>query len=378
VKIETAIAPSVKRLRPARDQLITDGFPVYKDLPGTLAGPDPARDEAVPAWPPAHILATSAAYSYGDADTVATIMARMGLEDNRCLSISQEVDAMLITSTAYLLQSRDGATVVLSYRGTRPLGLIDVVGDTDFTPERFRVDLGGRATEVHSGFYRNVRSTRAEVIAALDRAVKGESIIPEDCRDQHPDHTDPDGPMRDLYITGHSLGGAMASLMAVLLATETEPARQEIAATMRTVQVFASPMVGSPEFAEAADALAWPGHPSGGSPAGIAPTLRDHVIRWVYRNDVVPRFPPSVSGPYRHLGIERRHRGHGRWEQSPASTQLPGLTGLAELALAPLAIVADAFEVTRDRWFGPSFADHAPEHYVNRLAPPDVLSEFGD
>jgi hypothetical protein len=317
-------------------------------------------------WGPGHILAIASAYAYGDAQTMATIMARMGLLGCRVVTVSSDVDAMLISGTAHVVQSADGATVIVAYRGTRPLGLIDLFGDLDVSPERLRVPLGGRAVEVHAGWYRNVRATRADVTGLLERALQGQDIT-----------SPPDAPrqleygMRDLYITGHSLGGAMAALMAVLLAAETDPRRREIAATLRGVHTFAQPMVGTPEFARHAASLPWPGQPI----EGTGDTIGERLVRWVHRDDVVVRYPPFASGDYAHVGRELRYRDGAGWVESKPSQQL---WGALWLALAPLSILAGTLRVTRSRWWGPSLDDHSPEHYVVRLAPEGVVSEFGD
>src|SRR5579871_5161922 len=94
-------------------------FPIYahvaEDLLAAHHTDDGERDATV-----AHVLGTCAAYAYADADTVATMMARLGVEANACVRITQTVDAMFIFSTAYLVQSRCGRVVILSYRGTEP------------------------------------------------------------------------------------------------------------------------------------------------------------------------------------------------------------------------------------------------------------------
>jgi len=82
-------------------------FPVYGNLVPHLRsaheGDRIDRDATV-----AHVLGTCAGYSYSDIDTLATIMSRLGLEDNSCVRVEQKVDAMYIFSTAYLVQSRCG------------------------------------------------------------------------------------------------------------------------------------------------------------------------------------------------------------------------------------------------------------------------------
>lgn len=364
-------APDVSRLRPARAEPWTPGFPVYPDIEKTLASPAPDPREPVASDAAAHVLATGAAYAYGDGATLSMIMARLGLLGNRCLEVSQEVDALLITSTAFVVQSADGRTVLLIYRGTRPTGVIDWLGDADVTPEKLRIalpgDEAGRA--VHAGFYRNVRSTRAEVVTALDRAARGLAIGTPEGQDGDPRAVE--APMESLYITGHSLGGAMAALAAVLLAAEREPRRRTIAAALRPVHTFGQPMVGTPDFAAAAAGLPWPGHRSGGTSA----TLGDHLLRWIHRHDVVAQLPPAASGSWAHFGRERRWVPTGLWRPSAPTTPLASLLALG---LSPLALLFRSFAATRGLWPGPSIDDHFPEHYLTHLAPDGVTSEYGD
>lgn len=372
MKVTTTRAPSLHALRPARDKPRTPIFPVYEDLPAVLDEPDPPPGSPLEEFRTAHVLATCSAYAYGDVDTFATIAARLGLENNRCVAISQEVDAMLITSSAYVAQSEDGATVILAYRGTRPTGVVDIVADADAFPQRLRVPAGPLAgTEVHSGFYRNVRSTRAEVLAALEGALYGHPIdqLPPPREDGAPPEPGPLEPMTALHVTGHSLGAAMALFLAVLLADETDvdPRRAALARTLRTVHTVGQPMIGSPEFADAAAELPWPGRDGG--------RLADHVIRWVHRDDIVPSYPSTASGPYRHLGRERRFR-HGVWQpEGPVTGQMSGVLGFA---LVPLSLLTRTFVWPRRLWVGPSLEDHLPERYVRTLAPAWVPSEYGD
>ena len=120
MEIKEFKAPSYRELRPLRPikDVTTDTFPVYEDLVGKLvaAKVDPEhRDEMV-----AHVMGTCAGYAYSDGQTVAMIMARLGLEDNNCRMIAEDVDVMFITSTSFLIQSKDGRVVILCYRGTPP------------------------------------------------------------------------------------------------------------------------------------------------------------------------------------------------------------------------------------------------------------------
>ena len=94
--------------------------PVYPDLTGHLVA-----TTAVPDPKTRFVLAVCSAYAYGDVTTVATIMDRLGLQRNRCRMISEYVDALFLTSTAFLIQSHDGQVAILCYRGTPPTSAIN-------------------------------------------------------------------------------------------------------------------------------------------------------------------------------------------------------------------------------------------------------------
>ncbi|MFI8878329.1 lipase family protein [Streptomyces sp. NPDC055243] len=418
-----ATAPPFADLRPYKDVTGTGpavGFPVYPDLVERLladkAQPDP--DGVVP-----HALATCAAYSYAgtpedpDPATLAMIMARLGLEENRCRVFEQRVGALYIASAAYLLQDKDRRVVILCYRGTQPEDIISILTDADVRPEMLHVDLGGERYDVHAGFYRNMRASRYLVMQALERALRGESVDPDE------QGTVGDG-MEALYITGHSLGGAMAALMGVVLAHE--PRYAAVAERLKAVYTFGQPMLGGPDLARACHQAS--------DPRGVH-VLRDRLIRYIYDRDVVPSLPPRPVGPYAPFGREfhYRHRrgtvdgaltlaaealietlslpgdllggrlpatagrrakavgraladlarGPGRqsgWvevrDPAPRYPQMDSLAGLA--VVAPLAFFAARLALTRSVPFTYSFEDHGPGHYVNALAPPGVMSEYGD
>ncbi|MFE1803206.1 lipase family protein [Streptomyces sp. NPDC059517] len=424
-----AKGPSFAELRPLKTAPDQPGFPVHPDLVERLTQdkdhPDP--DGVVP-----HTMATCAAYAYAgfaqraDPDTVAMIMTRLGLEENDCQVFEQRVDAMYIASAAYLIQDRDRRIAVLCYRGTQPEDVISILTDADVRPEMLDVELDGRRHEVHAGFYRNVRATRYLVVEALDRALRGESVVPGGTG------TRGHG-LEALYITGHSLGGAMAALMGVMLTME--PRYRRIADKLRAVYTFGQPMVGGPDFARACEEAT--------GPYGSRP-LRERMLRYIFDRDVVPALPPRPVGPYAPFGREfhyRRSRGpmdtalafaadsaleavtlpgellrtlisnplhrpaarmgeltvrtaeslrrsvrpllrvrHEGWQESgEPGLHYPQMDSLAGLAVvAPLAFLATRLALTRTIPFKYSFDDHGPGHYVNSLAPPGVLSEFGD
>jgi len=358
VFIDKAIAPPYSTLRPLKP---TDSatFPVYQDLAAKLCEAEKAPDPTA-----AHTLATAAGYAYSSAETVSTMMARMGLESNQCLTVAMTVDAMFIESTAYLIQSQDGSVVILAYRGTQPANLISWLTDADVRPDRIAFPFPGteETFPIHAGFYRNVRSTRYAVIAALKRALQGRSVLDVDGDGSSlPDGGRMPGPMRALYVTGHSLGGAMAALMSVMLSVEPEYA-EEFGGVLRGAYTFGQPMVGAPSFAAECDRHEF---------------LADHVFRYVYRRDPVPHLPPKDSDRFQHFGREFSYDGSFPW---PETTDHPAdqMGFVVELLGAAFGFVADQLKVLRGLPLQFSFSDHGPQHYVSALTPPGTPNEFGD
>jgi hypothetical protein len=286
----------------------TAPFPIYSDVTKRLLGAhlptSPAeRDPVV-----AHVLGTCAAYAYADLDTTTMITGRLGLEGGACVCIAQTVDAMLVFSTAYLLQSRCGRLGILVYRGTEPATLGNWLGDADVGTEQMRI--GGEAFPVHSGFRRNMRATRWGVLEQLQLALEGQSLTAVERR--------VDCPLEALYVTGHSLGGAMAVLFALSLLDD--PAQGALLPTLRAVYTYGQPLVtGEP------------------LPAAASP-VTTRLFRHVAARDVVPALPVAAWGRLAHCGREYRRR--------------------------------DRLEY--------SIAEHVPHHYLGALRPTDRVSELGD
>jgi lipase (class 3) len=349
VRIEERTAPTLAALRPLK-QPRTPTFPVYDDLAGRLAAAAEHPDDTA-----AHVSAVCAGYAYSDADTVAMIMTRLGLAGNRCRMIAQNVDAMLIACTAFVVQSADGRVVVLCYRGTVPTSTISWLTDFDIDQQRVAIDLPGadEPVEVHGGFYRNVRATRPQVVGTLARAAAGESILDED-------HGTRVEPMQALYLCGHSYGAAMAALMAIMLRTDS--AYERFARALRAVYAFGAPMVGSPALARACNQ---------------DPFLGTRVLRYIYERDVVAQLPPAAAGDFAHFGRQfelRRGRAGGTESRDPRGQ----LHNLLDVIGAPLSFLARQVRLTRDLQFRASLYDHFPFGYITALTPDGVRSEFGD
>lgn len=296
-------------------------------------------------------LAVCAGYAYASPDVLTMMLARMGMAGNRCRAVTMEVDPMFIRSTANVVQSGDGRVVIVSYRGTEPMSLINWLTDADVYPEQVQLPFPGSDGHfwVHAGFYRNVRATRFEVLRALQRAAGGQSVLEGDQPCPHP--------MQVLYLAGHSLGGAMAALLGIML--HTDPAFAGLAERLRAVVTFGQPMVGSPDLAEACQAEEF---------------FASSVVRHVFQDDVVPHLPPRDSGDFAHFGIQRQFR-DSRWVITESTPQMPYLIGLLEM---PLSYLSRRIEVLRRLPFHYSLDEHLPHHYIAALTPKTVPSEFGD
>jgi hypothetical protein len=114
--------------------------------------------------------------------------------------------------------------------------------------------------------------------------------------------------MEALFITGHSQGGAMASLAAALLfmdSVEEPETTARIRQVLRGVYTYGQPMVGNAKF------------------ACLCAGFDSRIFRHVYANDIVPHLPSKDMGDFRHFGREYRWQNKtNRWEPSPSdSTQ---------------------------------------------------------
>jgi hypothetical protein len=264
-------------------------FPVHRDLAGVLlaghATADSERDPTI-----AHVLATFAGYAYSDIETVAMVMSRLGLDGHVCVRISQTVDAMLVFSTAYLVQSRCGRVVILGYRGTEPTNIGNWLGDSDVGPSA--ITHGTERLTVHSGFYRNMRATRRAVMDELNLALAGRSLLNPDERVPHA--------LKALYVTGHSLGGAMAALF--LLSVANDPEHRAVAERLRAAYTFGQPLAVG-ELSAAA--------------RHVAPRLFRHALA----HDIVPYLPVQKWGRLVHFGREyfaRKETGERHKRRSPS------------------------------------------------------------
>jgi triacylglycerol lipase len=154
------------------------------------------------------------------------------------------------STQAYL--AKNDQTCILAFRGTQPNMLRDWLYDLD---SRFVPAPGGMVGRVHVGFLNALNAIWPELWARLRRE-RG---------------------ARSLWITGHSLGGALAALATARLQfTEDQP--------VNGLYTFGQPRVGDPEFCTCFD-------------QGFG----NSAFRFVNFHDIVPRVPLRNMG-YEHQG----------------------------------------------------------------------------
>ncbi|KAK3258102.1 hypothetical protein CYMTET_32836 [Cymbomonas tetramitiformis] len=158
--------------------------------------------------------------------------------------------------------------MVLAFRGTETTKWKDIATDANFLPAGFnaeRVSDGGEGPQVHSGFLQAFDSVRAQLMSLVD------IILGSD-----------EGPWQ-VYVTGHSLGGALATLMSYELASSAAQKRRDINVVMYN---YGSPRVGNIRFAKEYNELVPDSHRLVNGIDGVprVPLLLDycHVEHGVY------------------------------------------------------------------------------------------------
>jgi len=150
--------------------------------------------------------------------------------------------------------------IVVSFRGTEPTSLTNWVEDLTID----KVDFPGvSGAHVHSGFYNNYLSVSQQTETAVDALL---ALYPS----------------ATVYFTGHSLGGAMATV-----ATLDAAVSWNIAGDQLAHYSFGSPRVGDPTFATSFTTIV-------GS---------DNHYRVVNDDDLVPHVLPMIAG-FHHIPTE--------------------------------------------------------------------------
>jgi hypothetical protein len=211
-------------------------------------------------------------------------------------------------------------TLVVAFRGTETAKLQDIITDAKLAPRGFNAErvsssggdgaAGGAA--VHEGFLQAFDSVRPRVLAALDdargagprakalAAASGAAATPQ--------------PPWHVFVTGHSLGGALATLFAAELAASLAAGTRS-GITLSMVN-YGSPRVGNAAFVAQYNALV------------------PDSVRIVNGSDAIPTVPALLG--YRHVahGVRISAAGAAAREEPPPALRADN--ALAQLAAAAL------------------------------------------
>ncbi len=276
----------------------------------------------------AYALAVVSTWSYSDGQTLANKLVWYGLPGNTVQVFTVTNSALQVDAKAYLVLSESGRTGVLAFTGTEPDKLVDVLTDANaiFKGVREKAPGAEDAPRAHAGFHDSVEVLWSELSDAL--------------RDS--------SELERLYVTGHSLGGAMAVLAAMRIAE-----LPEWNGLVRGVYTYGQPAVGDLALAREGEAR-----------------IGSMYHRHRYGHDVVPALPPKESDKYFHFGREltwsegacafvETARGVDRG-QAYAATALAG----AALSFLARRVPYTPFGLAR-RLPLYSIDDHGPNHYVD-------------
>lgn len=182
--------------------------------------------------------------------------------------------ASLNSSTLVGYVASLGDTSVIMFRGTNPSEIQDWF--INLSNRSRKVDHGN----VHAGFWTGYDSLHGQLAKVLEASKP-----------------------KKVWITGHSLGGALAVVCAYRLSSMEN---LEIAGVM----TFGQPKVGNPAFCKHMDV-----------------TLRGRMVHFVNESDLVPRVPPSFD----HFGSLVWYKGGGiRRSQPPMLAMRSGPDGGGE------------------------------------------------
>jgi len=203
-----------------------------------------------------HFFSLVAKLTYEEVPTAKAAIARWGTDFIIAEEIAQrtEVDNFVYRTKAMILISEASQSIVIAFRGTRPWSLAE--WGTDFASALTCIMPENPSVKVHVGF-----------AYALGLADNKENQISRTLLGYIKKH-----PKKKLYITGHSLGAALASVFLFACAIiEHLP--------VEGVYTYGQPRVGNQEYARMMDTA-----------------LDRRLHRVVNHNDIVTRVPLHLPG----------------------------------------------------------------------------------
>ncbi|MEZ4742346.1 MAG: lipase family protein [Bdellovibrionota bacterium] len=234
--------------------------------------------------------------------------------------------------------------VVISFRGTEAGSLIDISTDINFGSQTFNLGTGKDkdSVEIYNGFAIAHQLTMPWIYKNL------QEVQPTN---------------KPIFITGHSLGGALATLTTFQLLWEKRHGYLKNDFNMKALYTFGSPRVGKKNFAKKFKEL--------------TASYNVGAYRYVNFSDPVPRIPCGPLDPFFHVGqlYHARYGNNGRTENAvPELVQTENMLGAEgdifknnACLYAPLAKQAITDLVTSQKNLEIASKDHFMSNYYKVL-----------
>jgi lipase (class 3) len=283
--------------------------------------PSPKADQTYDAkW--AYALAVISGWAYAEGQVLVDQLQYYGFAKCTVTEIGVSNPAMLIVATAYFVRSADKRVGVLAFRGTEPMNLVNWLTDADTSKYTF----GSEHVHVHSGFFANVEALWGDIVDVVHPAIENG--------------------LEELYLTGHSLGGAMAVVAAARIFNDDVPMYQKWRSALRGIYTYGQPIVGDTGFKAKFDGF-----------------FGAFLYRHIYDDDVVPCLPPtSVDSTFVHFGQRRAAATpQDSWALDPYDRRA-GLLAFASIAESFLTRRIDALHGVKVPY---SLDDHSPRGYID-------------
>ena len=262
----------------------------------------------------AHALAVFSMVAYLDKENATFLAQEMGFPITEFFEAEKEEAKTLpdgslriIESNTQGLWAENDQMIVLAFRGTEPNNFKDIKTDLMLVKEGM-----GPLGKVHSGFY-GALTTVWKTLATRLKSVKA---------------------TKPIFITGHSLGGALATLSAAQL-LQKQTREQDRAATLYPASIerwsgayvqglytFGSPRVGDETFATLTDYLFSKSRTFALPGLDLKPL--SYSARFVHNVDLVPRLPGERISEYRHIkGLEYFDQTGSLYHEENAKDRFP-------------------------------------------------------
>lgn len=293
----------------------------------------------------AKTLCEISTWSYSD---IATFQEKLSVmfPGADFMEISVVNDSLLVNAYAQII--RYGDTALVCFRGTELVNPLSWLVDVQAGKEKVATIVDEKtqkeiSIEAHGGFLRNFRQVWDGPRGILRHLLYPNMIEKKFKAYEGPNSQHAEINIREIYITGHSLGGAMALLAGLSLSTDND--LRHLNDKLKGIYTFGQPMVTAQRDV-------------------VNRYVGSRLFRYVYWNDIVPHLPPLSVGDFCHVGIELRAFRNKSYEKSKHPiTQVAFMVPTIPFAL--LDFVAQNVQWTRAWLKLPwSVADHIPYHYL--------------